>query len=94
MPAAVEEVVATVSVENEPAATEVGFSEQVALLGQPEVTDKVTVPEYPFNGETLIVEVAELPAAMVAEVGLADSKKSGLVVQLRNLKEPMRVYQL
>jgi hypothetical protein len=45
VPAGVEAVLATFSVEEEPAATEVELSEQFALVGQPEAIDKVTVPE-------------------------------------------------
>ena len=82
----------TVSVELPPAGAQAGLSEHVALPGQPEATVKFTLPLYPFSAATLIVDVAELPEFTLADVGLADSEKSGFVVQLANLNEPMRVY--
>jgi hypothetical protein len=40
------------------------------------VTARVTVPEKPFNGDTVIVEVAAVPAVVVTLVGLAVVEKS------------------
>ena len=74
-------MVLTVSVEvPEPPATELGLNEHVG----PRVTAgallhvRLTAPLNPFNGEIVIVEVAEVPAAPVAgESGDAVSEKSG-----------------
>jgi hypothetical protein len=38
------------------------------------------VPVNPFNGATVMVEVAAVPAVVVAEVGLAVTEKSGASV--------------
>jgi len=44
------------------------------------VTASVTVPEKPFREETVIVDVAGLPATAVTTVGLAVMPKSGAFV--------------
>jgi len=93
VPDGVEEVVATLRADDEPATTAEGVKEHVAPLGQPDATDNVTVPEQPFNADTEIVEFACSPGAIVAVDGVAEREKSGLELQLLDLKEPMRVYQ-
>ena len=58
VPAAVEEVVVTVSVDGEPTVAVAGAATHVVFAGHPDNTERVTVPEYPFRGETPIEEVA------------------------------------
>ncbi len=56
-----------------PRMTLVGLSVQEApVLGETEVVSE-TVPENPFNGATVIVDVALAPAGALTTVGLADT---------------------
>ncbi len=52
---------------------EAGLSEQVALAGQPE-TLRSTVPEYPFNVPTAMVNVVDCPDVTLCDAGLAESE--------------------
>lgn len=58
-----------------------GLKDADRPLGRPE-SDRVTEPENPFNGETVMVDLPELPRAMVSMVGEADRPKSGLTAAL------------
>jgi hypothetical protein len=58
--------------------TEVGDTVQVAFVGQPETTARLTALLNPFWEVTVTVEVPWLPCASVREVGLAEIEKSGL----------------
>ena len=69
-------MVATVRVEVAPPLMLVGLKEQVAPVGQPEATLRLTVPLYPLIAVELIVEVADWPTVIPAEVGLAAIEKS------------------
>ena len=76
--------------------TEVGDTVQVAFVGQPETTARLTPLLNPFWEVTVTVEVPWLPCASVSEVGLAEIEKSeaGGAPQLLNLKELTKVAQL
>jgi len=92
-------VVATLSVEVPElfagGVTEVGFRVQVAFVGQPDETVRLTALLNPFNDVTVMVEFPVLPCATVSDVGLAESEKSGVGAppQLGNLNEASRVLQ-
>ena len=62
--------------------TEVGLNEAVTPVGAPE-TERLTVPAKPLRDVTVIVDVPELPCAMVREVGEADIEKSGAALTVR-----------
>jgi len=53
----------------------VGLRVQVKPAGETELV-RATVPVKPLIGATVIVEVAAVPAAVVTEVGLAETLKS------------------
>ena len=55
-----------------------GLSEQVNPVEG--VTERMTVPWKPLGVATVIVEIAEDPAAAIAGLGLADTVKSGMIV--------------
>lgn len=65
----------TVSVEEPPAVTEVGFSEAVGPEGET-LAVRLTVPAEPLVTAVLIVDVPLLPCAMDRLVGLALIEKS------------------
>ena len=52
-----------------------GVRVQVRPAGDTELV-RATVPVKPFTGATVIVEVAAVPAGVVAEVGAAVTEKS------------------
>ena len=52
-------------------------NEVVGPVGE-DVALRVTVPVKPFEPAIVMVEVPELPACMVTEVGLGDTVKSGV----------------
>ncbi len=72
-PAGVAVPVATVRVEFPLFVIEAGLSEQVAPPGQPEVL-RFTVPEYPFNAPTVMVNVVDCPAVTLCDAGLEESE--------------------
>ena len=75
--------------------TEMGFSEQVVLAGQPE-TVRPTALLNPFKEVTVMVELADWPCPSVNDDGWLEIKKSGVAVPLHpvNLKDPITVFQL
>src|SRR5258708_32910668 len=94
-PAAAEEPRLTVSAEELPAVTEVGFNEAVGPEGET-LAERLTVPAEPLVTAVLIVDVPLLPWAIERLVGLALIEKSfvPVVPQPENLNEPIRVCQL
>ena len=62
--------------------TEVGDTVQVAFVGQPETTARLTPLLNPFWEVTVTVEVPWLPCASVSEVGLAEIEKFGAVTTI------------
>ena len=64
-----------VSVELPPVVTEVGFRLALAPLGGP-LTLRLTVCAAPAVTAVLMVEVAEVPATRLSELGLAEIDKS------------------
>ena len=75
VPAAVPDVVETVSVEELPAVTEVGLKPAVMPAGSPDA-DSATVCAEPEVTAVLTVVGVELPAVTVPEVGLTEIEKS------------------
>jgi hypothetical protein len=67
--------------------TEVGDTVQVAFVGQPEKTARLTALFNPFWEVTVTVEVPWLPCASVSEVGLAEIEKFGAVTVTVTLVE-------
>src|SRR5450755_2067481 len=63
----------------------VGLNDAVTPMGRVEVTDRLTLPEKPFVGFTVIVLVPLVPWAMLKVVGAAVSVKfgGGVTVRLR-----------
>src|SRR5947209_14707663 len=94
VPVGTDEPTLTVSVEELPAVTEVGFNEAVGPVGEMPAV-RLTVPAEPLVTAVLIVEVPLLPWAIDRLVGLALIEKSFVTVppQLAYLNEPMRVFQ-
>jgi hypothetical protein len=94
-PAGTEEPTVTVSVEELPAITEVGFNEALGPEGET-VAVRLMVPGEPWVTAVLIVEVPLLPWAIDRLLGLALIEKSFVPPppQPENLNEPMRVCQL
>jgi hypothetical protein len=74
-PAAAEDVVAMVSVDDPPEVTEVGLRVAVTPDGAP-ATESVIVWAEPLTIAVLMVEVPELPAATLTLAGLAEIEKS------------------
>src|SRR5258708_13891159 len=94
VPTGTEEPTVTVSVEELPAITEVGFSEALGPEGET-IAVRLMVPGEPWVTAVLIVEVPLLPCAIDRLVGLALIEKSFVPPpQPENLNEPMRVFQL
>ncbi len=82
MPGAVRAVVVIVAVDVTPVAVgviELGLSEQVEPAGAP-VHVSATAEVNPFKPVTVIVEVADAPAATLTAAGEAATLKSGVVV--------------
>src|SRR6266851_3167082 len=75
VPAATDEPTLTVSVEELPAVTEVGFSEAVGPAGET-LAVRLTVPAEPLVTAVLIVEVPLFPCTIDRLVGLALIEKS------------------
>src|ERR1700731_3945998 len=69
VPTGVEALVATVSVEDPEVVTEEGLNVAVAPVGKPVLTLNVTAPVKPFDGVTVVVNGALLPAAIDCEPG-------------------------
>jgi hypothetical protein len=78
VPEGVLDEVVTVSVEEEPAVTEVGLKEADAPDGSPEAVSE-TVCALPEVTVVEMVEVAEPPGLTEAEAGLAEIEKSFVV---------------
>ncbi len=74
-PVATDEPTETVSVDELPAVTEVGFSEAVGPEGDT-LADRLTVPAEPLVTAVLMVAVPLLPCWMDSDVGLALIEKS------------------
>ncbi|MFB7445825.1 hypothetical protein ACFC01_47515 [Streptomyces mirabilis] len=95
VPAGVDEDVATVSVEEPPAVTEVGLKVVVAPLGSPEA-DRFTVCAAPEVTAVETVVVADEPAFTLDEAGLTAVEKSLVAEepQLGRVNEASLVCQL
>ena len=78
VPVGVLELVATVSVDDAPAVTELGLKVAEAPVGRPEAVS-ATVCALPEVTAVETVAVAELPGVTVAAVGLSESEKSFVV---------------
>ena len=57
----------------------VGLKEQVEYAGRPEQL-RFNVPVKPPTGVTVIIDIPELPAAMLKEVGLAETENPGAAI--------------
>jgi len=71
-----------VAVPPEVSVTEVGLNVAVTPVGAPE-TDRLTVPAKPLREVRVMVDVPELPCAIVSDVGEAEMEKSGGAVTVK-----------
>lgn len=80
VPAGVEVVVLTVTVEEPPTDTDVGLKVAVAPVGSPVTVNALTVPVPPSDAVVATVNVVLFPCVTVCEAGVADNSHPGKTI--------------